>query len=74
MKAPQFTDAQKAFITKQGEDGTTVAEVCRKAVIGQADYFKWKKTYSGMMPSIRAMSGPWTSCTTNSPPAARYGC
>jgi hypothetical protein len=31
MKASQFTDAQKAFIIKQGEDGTTVAEICRKA-------------------------------------------
>lgn len=32
MKAFQFTDAQKAFIIKQGEDGTPVAEICRKVV------------------------------------------
>ncbi len=51
MKASQFTDAQKAFIIKQGEDGTTVAEICRKAGISQATYFNWKKKYSGMMPS-----------------------
>jgi Transposase. len=43
MKASQFTDAQKAFIIKQGEDGTTVVEICRKAGIGQATYFNWKK-------------------------------
>ena len=36
MKASQFTDAQKAFIIKQGEDGTPIAEICRKAGISQA--------------------------------------
>ena len=51
MKASQFTDAQKAFIIKQGEEGTPVAEICRKAGISQATYFNWKKKYAGMMPS-----------------------
>jgi putative transposase len=36
MKASKFTDAQKAFILKQGEDGVPVAEICRKAGISQA--------------------------------------
>jgi DNA invertase Pin-like site-specific DNA recombinase len=49
--ARRDTDAQKAFIIKQGEDGTSVAEICRKAGISQAIYFNWKKKYSGMMPS-----------------------
>ena len=51
MRASKFTDAQKAFIIRQGEDGTTVEEVCRKAGISQATYFNWKKKYAGMMPS-----------------------
>ena len=51
MKASNFTDAQKAFIIKQGEEGTPVAEICRKAGISQATYFNWKKKYAGMMPS-----------------------
>ena len=51
MKASKFSDAQKAFIIKQGEEGTPVAEVCRKAGISQATYFNWKKKYAGMMPS-----------------------
>jgi putative transposase len=51
MKASQFTDAQKAFILKQGDDGTPVAEICRKAGISQATYFNWKKKYAGMLPS-----------------------
>jgi putative transposase len=51
MKASRFTDAQKAFIIKQGESGMTVAEICRKAGISQATYFNWKKKYAGLMPS-----------------------
>ena len=29
MKASKFTDAQKAFILKQGADGVPVADICR---------------------------------------------
>jgi putative transposase len=51
MEASRFTDAQKAFIIKQGEDRSPVAEVCHKAGISQATYFNWKKKYAGLMPS-----------------------
>ena len=51
MRASRFTDAQKAFIIRQGEEGSSVAEICRKAGISQATYFNWKKKYAGMMPS-----------------------
>ena len=51
MKASKFTDAQKAFVIKQGEEGTPVAEVCRKAGISQATYFNWKKKYAGLLPT-----------------------
>lgn len=51
MKASKFSDAQKAFIIKQGEDGTPVAEICRKAGISQATYFNWKKKYAGSLPT-----------------------
>ena len=47
MKASKFSDAQKAFILKQGADGMPVAEICRKAGISQATYFNWKKKYDG---------------------------
>ena len=30
MKASRFSDAQEAFILKQGSDGMPVAEICRK--------------------------------------------
>ncbi len=51
MKASRFSDAQKAFIIKQGEEKTPVAEICRQAGISQATYFNWKKKYAGLMPS-----------------------
>ena len=50
MKASKFTDAQKAFILKQGADGHPVAEICRKAGISEATYFNWKKKYEGLLP------------------------
>jgi putative transposase len=37
-KASKFSDAQKAFILKQGADGMPAAEICRKAGISQATH------------------------------------
>lgn len=51
MKASKITDAQKAFVIKQGEEGTPVAEVCSKAGISQSTYFNWKKKYAGLLPT-----------------------
>ena len=47
MKASKFSDAQKAFILKQGKDGVAVAEICRKAGISQAR----KQKYDGLLPT-----------------------
>ncbi len=51
MKASKFSDAQKAFILKQGADGIPVSEICRRAGIRQATYFNWKKKYDGLLPT-----------------------
>jgi len=51
MKASKFTNAQKAFLIKQGEEGATVSKICRKAGISQVTYFNWKKKYAGMLPT-----------------------
>ena len=75
MKASKFTDAQKAFIIRQGDDGTPVEELCRKAGISQATYYAWKKKYAGMMPSKMKRTGlcvPSTiPCLRCSTPASR---
>lgn len=49
--ASKSSDAQKAFIPKQGADGIPIAEICRKAGISQAIYFNWKKRYDGLLPT-----------------------
>ena len=54
MKASRFSEAQKAFILKQGADVMPVADICRKAGISQATYFNWKKRYDGLLPSSRS--------------------
>jgi putative transposase len=53
MKASKFADAQKALIIKQDEEGTPVAELCRKAEISQTAYFNRKKKYAGLLPTER---------------------
>ncbi|ASY73592.1 putative transposase [Sinorhizobium fredii] len=51
MKTSKFTEAQIAFILRQAEEGTPIAEVCRKAGISDATFYNWRKRYGGMMPS-----------------------
>ena len=60
MKKSKFTEAQIAFILKQAEEGTPIAEVCRKA-----------GDVAPLMPSfitrIRSGCGPaWTGLRTRS--------
>jgi putative transposase len=51
MKRSKFTEGQIAFVLRQAEEGTAVAEVCRKAGISEATFYNWKKKYGGLMPS-----------------------
>lgn len=51
MKRTKFTDAQIAFVLRQAEEGTPVAEVCRKAGIAEATFYNWRKKYGNLMPS-----------------------
>jgi len=80
MKASRFSDAQKAFVLKQGADGIPVADICRKAGIGQATYFNWKRKYEVLLPTemrrlkqLDAARGgdqhPAPDTTSNHPPS-----
>lgn len=51
MKKSKFTEAQIAFVLKQADEGTAVAEICRKAGISEATFYNWRKRFGGMMPS-----------------------
>lgn len=45
----KFSDAEKASILRQHEDGLPVAEICRSAGISQGTYFNWKKKYAHLL-------------------------
>jgi len=51
MKTSWFSEQQIAFVLRQAEEGTAVAEVCRKAGISEATYYVWRKKFDGLMPS-----------------------
>jgi len=51
MKKTKFSEGQIAFILRQAEEGTAVAEVCRKAGISEATFYNWRKKYGGLLPS-----------------------
>ena len=39
MKRSKFTESQIAFVLKQVEEGTAIAEVCRKTGISEATFY-----------------------------------
>jgi len=51
MRSSKFTDEQIAFALRQTETGTPFKEVIRKMGITEQTFYRWKKKYSGMMPS-----------------------
>ena len=51
MKRSKFSDQQIAFLLRQGEEGTSVEEVYRKADISVQTYYRWRKKYGGLVPS-----------------------
>jgi len=51
MKKSRFSEQQIAFVLRQAEEGTPIAEVCRKAGISEASFYSWRKKYGGLMPS-----------------------
>jgi putative transposase len=51
MKKSRFSEQQIAFVLRQAEEGTPMAEVCRKAGISEASFYAWRKKYGGLLPS-----------------------
>jgi len=51
MKKSRFSEQQIAFVLRQAEKGTPIAEVCRKAGISEASFYNWRKKYRGLLPS-----------------------
>ena len=52
MKRSKFSESQIAFILRQAEEGTAIAEVCRQAGISEAaTFYNWRHKYGGLTPS-----------------------
>lgn len=51
MKKSSFTPEQIAFALKQVDSGIPVAEIVRKLEISEQAFYRWKKKYTGLMPS-----------------------
>ena len=51
MKRSRFSDQQIAFVLRQADEGTAIAEVCLKVGISEATYYNWRKKFGGLMPS-----------------------
>jgi len=51
MRKSKFTESQIAFILRQADEGTSIAEVCRKAGISEATFYNWRAKYAGLTPS-----------------------
>lgn len=46
MKRSEFSEEQIAFVLRQVESGTPVADVCRQAGVSEATFYLWKKKYA----------------------------
>ena len=48
MKKSHFSEERIAYILRQAESGTTVAEVCRQNGVSEQTFYRWKKRYGGL--------------------------
>ena len=70
-----FTEARTAFMLKQGQQGTPVAELCRKAGSSQATYCSWKKIYGGLLPGeMRWLNANWFMSLADLLESLEYWC
>lgn len=48
MKRGRFTEEQIAYVLRQADAGTPVADVCRSAGVSEATFYVWKKKYANL--------------------------
>lgn len=48
MKRSRYSEEQIAYVLRQADSGTAVAEVCRQTGISEATFYIWKKKYANL--------------------------
>jgi putative transposase len=48
MKRSKFSEEQIAYVLRQVEAGSPVANVCRQVGVSEATFYVWKKKYAGL--------------------------
>jgi len=48
MKRSKFSEEQIAYVLRQVEAGSPVADVCRQVGVSEATFYVWKKKYAGL--------------------------
>ncbi len=48
MRTSRFTEQQVVVALRQVENGTAVAEVCRKLGVSEQTFYRWKRKYAGI--------------------------
>jgi putative transposase len=51
VKKKRFSVEQITAVLKQAEAGMPVGELCRQVGISDQTFYRWKKSYGGMLPS-----------------------
>jgi putative transposase len=55
MKKSRFSEVQIAAILKEGANGTSVPDLCRKHGMSSAAFYKWRSQYGGLEASQLAL-------------------
>ena len=48
MKKSRYTEEQIAYVLRQADSGTPVADVCRSIGVSEATFYVWKKKYASL--------------------------
>jgi putative transposase len=51
VKKKRFSVEQITAVLKQAEAGAAVGDLCRQVGISEQTFYRWKKSYGGMLPS-----------------------
>ena len=48
MKKTRYTEEQIAYVLREAESGTPIADVCRSIGVSEATFYVWKKKYANL--------------------------